>query len=406
MAKPSDDLNHEIESALEGVNLQDLDEHGRAAQAVGAPGAKGRGRGPTFWKGTVAGISGKDVIVELGPRAQGVIALVEFDETPKVGDVYEFTAHGQEDGLWKLSRREAKALAAWNELEPGSLVKARVSGQNTGGLELAIGPLKAFMPASHVSLERVENLAQFIGQNLEVEVLEVDVDKKRVLVSRRSVLAKEREASRAATVGGLAVGQIIQGKVTRVEPFGCFVDLGGIEGLVHVSAISRKRVENPADFVHVGQQVKAKIQKIEEGGRRIALSMKELEADPWDEVGNRVAPGLLITGRVVRLMEFGAFIELFPGIEGLLHVSQMGKERVRRPQDAVKPGESLSVRVVSVDPRQKRIALSRLDERGALLGSDDSVEGSVIDEVIQKTSNAEVKTNLGSLFKKALGDQR
>lgn len=402
MPKPPDDLNHEIESALEGVNLQDLDELGRAPAA-----AKGKAaRGPSFWKGTIAGISEKDVIVELGPRAQGVIPLSEFDPPPKVGEVFEFTAHGQEDGLWRLSRREVKALAAWNELEPGSRVKARVSGQNTGGLELAVGPLRAFMPASHVALERVEDLAQLIGQTLEVEVLEVDVDKRRVLVSRRAVLAKERESAREATLGGLAVGQVVQGKVTRVEPFGCFVEIGGVEGLVHVSALSRKRIENPADVVHVGQQVKAKILKIEEGGRRIALSMKELEADPWEEIGNRVAPGLQITGRVVRLMEFGAFVELFPGIEGLLHVSQMGKERVRRPQDVVKPGESIPVRVVSVDPRQKRIALSRLDERGAVLGSEDSVEGSVIEDVIQRTSQGEVKTNLGSLFKRALGDQK
>ncbi|MBI5434571.1 MAG: S1 RNA-binding domain-containing protein [Planctomycetes bacterium] len=400
MTKPSsnDPLQSEIESALDGINLQDLDEQGRAPRAKGA-------RGPSLWKGVVAGVSGRDVIIELGPRAQGVIALTEFETEPKVGEVFEFTAHGQEDGLWKLSRREAKALAAWNDIEVGSLVKARVSGQNTGGLELSIGPLRAFMPASHVSLERVENLAQFIGQAFEVEVLEVDIDKKRVLVSRRSVLAKERETQRETTVGGLAVGQLIQGKVTRVEAFGAFVDLGGLEGLVHVSALSRTRVENPADVVHVGQQVKAKIMKIEDGGRRIALSMKELEADPWEEVGNRIAPGLQISGRVVRLMEFGAFVELLPGIEGLLHVSQMGKERVRRPQDAVKPGETVSVRVVTVDPRAKRIALSRLDDRGALIGSEDAVEGSVIEEVIQRTQ-VEAKTNLGSLFKKALGDKQ
>ncbi|MCE9594823.1 MAG: S1 RNA-binding domain-containing protein [Planctomycetes bacterium] len=401
----NDPLRQEIDSALEGINLQDLDELGRAP-AKGAKGAKAV-KGPTLWKGVVAGVSGKDVIVELGPRAQGVIALSEFDDVPKVGDVFEFSAHGQEEGLWKLSRREAKALAAWNEVEVGSRVKARVSGQNTGGLELAIGPLRAFMPASHVALERIENLAQFIGQTFEVEVLEVDVDKKRVLVSRRSVLSKERESQRQEAVGGLAVGQVIQGKVTRVEAFGCFVDLGGFEGLVHVSALSRTRVENPSDVVHVGQQIKAKIMKIEDGGRRIGLSMKELEADPWDEVGNRITPGLQITGRVVRLMEFGAFVEVFPGIEGLLHVSQLGttaggKERVRRPQDVVKPGETISVRVLTVDPRGKRIALTRFDERGALIGSEDSVDGSVIDEVLQKTSQVEAKTNLGALFKKAM----
>lgn len=396
MKNPSQDpLKSEIDTALEGINLQELDELGRTP--------KQRASGPRLWKGTIAGISGKDVIVELGPRVQGVLALSEFDDMPKIGQVFEFSAHGQEDGLWKLSRREARALAAWTELQPGAIAKARVSGQNSGGLELSIGPLRAFMPASQVALSREENLAQYIGQQLEVEILEVDPDKKRVLVSRRAVLSKERESARKESLGSLSVGNVVNGKVTRIEPFGAFVDVGGgLEGLVHVSQLSRRRVENAAEVVHTGQQVQAKILKIEEGGKRISLSMKDLEPDPWDEVGSRVSPGTTMTGRVVRLMEFGAFVELIPGIEGLLHVSQLSKDRVRRPQDVVKPGQELSVRIVTVDPRNKRIALSRLDERGAVIGSEDAVEGSVIEEVLAKTQ-VEAKTNLGSLFKKALG---
>jgi small subunit ribosomal protein S1 len=395
-SKNEDPLRNEIDSALEGVNLQDLDD----PQADG----RERAKGPKLWRGTIAGISGKDVIVELGVRSQGVVALSEFDSAPKVGETYEFSAHGQEDGLWMLSRREAKALAAWSELQPGSIAKARVTGQNTGGLELMIGPLKAFMPASQVALAREDDLARYIGQTVEVEVLEVDPEKRRVLVSRRAVLESEREAGRKEALGSLGVGSVMQGKVTRLEPFGAFVDLGGgLEGLVHVSALSRKRVENPSEVVHVGAQVRVKVMKIEEGGKRIGLSMKELEADPWDDLGARVAVGTTVTGRVVRLMEFGAFVELLPGIEGLIHVSQMDKDRVRRPHDLLKPGQEVSVRVLSVDPKSKRIALSRLDERGAIIGSEDAVEGSVIEEVLQKTSGGEAKTNLGSLFKKALG---
>ncbi len=396
---PSDDpLRNEIDSALEGVNLQDLDETGASSAA------KAKRQGPTLWKGTIAGISGRDVIVELGPRSQGVIPLSEFDQPPKVGEVYEFSAHGQEEGLWVLSRKEARALAAWTEVQPGAITKARVSGQNTGGLELTIGPLKAFMPASQVGLNREDNLAQYIGQTLEVEVLEVDVDKKRVLVSRRAVLETERASERKQALGSISVGNVMAGKITRVEAFGAFVDIGGgLEGLVHVSALSRKRVENPNDVVHTGQSVQVKVMKIEEGGKRIGLSMKELEADPWDDVSGRVAVGTQINGKIVRLMEFGAFVELIPGIEGLLHVSQMGKDRVRRPQDVVKPGQDVSVRVLAVDAKNRRISLSRMDERGAIIGSDDAVEGSVIEDVIQKNSGVEAKTNLGSLFKKALG---
>jgi small subunit ribosomal protein S1 len=396
----ADPLAKEVDAALEGVNLQELDASGQM------PG-KGLRGDRHLMRGTVVGFSGGDVIVELGPRMQGVIKKSEFEEVPAVGASFEFTLRGQEDGLWVLSRQEAKSLAAWDELSVGARVEARVSGQNTGGLELRIGPIAAFMPASQVSLSREENLAQFIGQKLVCEVLELDPGKKRVLLSRRTVLEGEREDSRKDALGHLQSGQIVNGKVTRIEPFGAFVDIGGgLEGLLHVSNISRKRVENAGEVLKKGDTVRAMILDIKEGGKRIGLGMKQLEADPWDEIGHRVSVGQILQGRVTRLMEFGAFVELLPGIEGLLHVSQLGRDRVRRVQDAVKPSEELSVRVLNVDTKQKRISLTRLDERGAVIGSDDAVEGSVIDEVIQKNSGGKAATNLGNLFKKALDQKR
>lgn len=393
-----DDLSREIDAALEGMNLQEID----LRKKDGTPGRKGGGEAKVL-RGAVAGISGKDVIIELGPRSQGVIPLAEFDTPPKAGEVFEFTMHGREDDLWRLSRKKAQELAAADSVEVGALVKARVTGQNTGGLELRIGALAAFMPASQVSLSREDNLAQFLNQTFVCEVLEVDPKKRRVVVSRRAVLEQERAEQQKESLGRITVGQRARGKVTRVEPFGAFVDLGGgLEGLVHVSNLSHKRVENANELLQKGQEVEVQVMKIEEGGKRIGLSMKALEPDPWQAVGGRVAPDAVYAGKVKRLMEFGAFVELEPGIEGLLHVSQMAKDRVRRAADLFKVGDTVQVRVLAVEPERQRISLSRLDARGALLGSEDSVDGTVIDQALRQNSGEALKTNLGNLFKKAM----
>lgn len=389
-----DPLAAEIESALDGMNLQEVD----------LP-ARNKSDGRNQKRGTIVGITGDDVFVEIGPRMQGVISLREFETPPKVGEVLEFTLHGREDDLWKLSRKQAQVLAAWDDVQVGSIVKAKVTGQNTGGLELKVGPLSAFMPASHVSLSREENLGQFLTQTLTCEVLEVDRERKRILLSRRSILEGERETERKEVVGKFASGQTVKGKVTRVEPFGAFVDIGnGVEGLVHVSNLTRRRVETATEVVTPGQSVDVMILEIKDGGKRIGLGMKQLEPDPWADAARRYPPDTTVDGTVTRLMEFGAFVELEPGLEGLIHVSQLSKDRVRRPIDVVKPGQKVAVRVVSVEPARARIALSRLDPRGALIGSEDSVDTSVIDTAMKAADNKPISTNLGSLFKKALKD--
>ena len=404
---PKDPLSAEIDAALEGVDLQNLDQAGAPAPAKAGP-AKGAkpARSSNLRTGTITGISGDDVFVELGPRVQGVISLAEFEEKPAVGAKYEFTLHGREDELWLLSRKEALALAAWDEVEVGSLVKARVTGQNTGGLELKIGPMAAFLPASQVGLRHEADLSSYIGQTLTCQVLEVDAGRKRILLSRRIVLEKERESEVKERLGRISTGQVVKGKVTRVESFGAFVDIGGgLEGLVHVSNLSRRRVENAGSVVSTGQEVEVQVLEIQEGGKRIGLSMKALEPDPWEGVKSRFATDSVVEGRVTRIADFGAFVELEPGLEGLLHVSAMAKDRVRRPRDLVKVGETLAVRIVAIDPAQRRLSLSRLDPRGAVLGSEEAVDANVIDEAIVKNASQPAKTNLGSLFKKALGEK-
>jgi small subunit ribosomal protein S1 len=400
-SKRDDPLSREIDDALEGVNLQNVGDEPPAGART-APDAR-RGADSRLKRGTIVGVNGDDVFVELGPRMQGVISVREFEEKPKVGATFEFSLHGREDELWRLSRREALALAASDEVDAGVVVKARVTGQNTGGLELKIGSLAAFMPASQVALRHEDNLGAYLGQTLACLVLEYDRARKRVLLSRRAVLEQERAAEMKDSLGKLASGQTVKGKVTRIEPFGAFVDLGGgLEGLVHVSQLSRRRVENPGDVVTIGQEVEARVLEIKDSGKRIGLSMKALEPDPWDDVGARFTPDMIVAGRVTRLTEFGAFVELAPGIEGLLHVSQMAKDRVRRASDVLKAGQELSVRILSVEPARQRLSLSRLDARGAVLGSDEAVDAAVIDEALQQNVQKPIGTNLGNLFKSAL----
>ncbi len=388
-----DPLSAEIDAALDGVNLQEVD----------SPTSRKSGAPRELMRGQVVGVSGDDVFVELGPRMQGVASLAEFDAPPKVGDVLEFKLNGREDDLWKLSRRAAQELTEAADVEVGSVVKARVTGQNTGGLELRVGQLPAFMPTSLVGLKHGESLSAYLTQSLVCEVLEIDRERRRILLSRRAVLDRERDEQRKESVGRLSAGQRVAGKVVRVEAFGGFVDLGGgLEGLVHVSNISRRRVENANSAMQVGDSVEALILEIKDNGKRIGLSMKALEPDPWDGAAQRYGVDMVVTGKVTRLTDFGAFVELEPGLEGLLHVSQLGKERVRRASDVLKAGQEISVRISAVDAGKQRLSLSRLDSRGAVLGSEESVDAREIDQALREQAAPKVGTSLGALLGKAL----
>ncbi|MDP6409822.1 MAG: S1 RNA-binding domain-containing protein [Planctomycetota bacterium] len=400
-------IDDEITDALEGIDLQSLDkEQYDRSTSGGAPrAAGGAAEDSKLRRGTVVGISGKDVVVELGPREQGIVSISEFDAPPPVGEVVELAVRGRDGDLLLLSRSEALILASWRDMKVGDVVKARVTGQNTGGLELKIGPNSAFMPASHASLAREEDLSRFLGDDMTCKVLEIDRARNRVVLSRRAVLTEDRDRNRAETTAKLVPGSLVKGTVTRIESFGAFVEISpGVEGLVHVSNLSRKRVENPEDVLSSGQQVEAMVLEIKEGGRRIGLGMKQLEPDPWDDIVHRIAEESLVEGRVVRLMDFGAFVELEPGVEGLLHVSQVDRDRVRHVRDAVKEGETVSVRVLSIDPGARRISLSRLDEQGAVIGSEEAADTSAVREAIDRGQSAPGGTNLGDLFRKALGE--
>lgn len=397
----NDSLDKEIEAALDGVDLQALG--ARSEDDSPSAGSNKRSKSKDLMPGTVSGISGDDVIIDLGPRMQGVCGIGEFDEPPTPGQKFQFMNRGRdEDDLWILSLRGAKDLEAWEQLEVGSHTKARVTGQNQGGLTLKIGGNEAFMPMSQISILRDTDASTLLGETLVCEVMEIDRSRNRVLLSRRRVEEGERMVALSEAVGNLTPGSKISGKVTRIEEFGAFVNIGhGIEGLVHVSQISRKRVEKVDEHLKVGQDVQTMILEIKEGGKKISLGMKQLEPDPWDEVPHQLSVDAQVTGKVTRLMDFGAFVEVLPGIEGLLHVSQISTERVQNIQRVLSVGQEVTVRVSNIDPGSQRIGLSRLDARGAMIGSEDAVDNSDIQAALNQSSSP-TGTNLGDLFKKAL----
>lgn len=398
---PDDSLDKEIEAALQGVDLQGL---GRTEEED-APSARAKGRGgrDDLMPGTVAGVSGDDVIVDLGPRMQGVCSITEFDDPPQVGDTHRFMLRGREDDLWLLTLRGARELEQWEQLEVGSHTKARVTGQNQGGLTLKIGSHEAFMPMSQVSVDRDLDVSSLLGQTVVCEVLEIDRSRNRVLLSRRRIEERERLEALSAAVGALEPGTRVRGKVTRIEPFGAFVNIGnGVEGLVHVSQISRQRVDKVDEVLKVGQDVDAMVLELKDGGKRIALGMKQLEPDPWDEVPHLLHVDGQVTGKVTRIADYGAFVEVLPGIEGLLHVSQVSNERIQNLGRVLSVGQELAVRVTSIDSGARRISLSRLDPRGAVIGSDDAVETETIQQKLRESSTGSIGTNLGDLFRRAL----
>ncbi|MCE9596264.1 MAG: S1 RNA-binding domain-containing protein [Planctomycetes bacterium] len=324
------------------------------------------------WKGVVVGIYGNDVFVELGPRMQGVIATKAFETKPELGDEFEFTLRGREDGLWALQRREMQSLATWEDMQVGDLVHARAVRANRDGLELKIGPLHAFMPKSQTGLARDERPDVLVGKTLTCEVLEVDHERQRVLLSRKVVEQRERVDDRQRRAGSLACGQVVHGRVTRIEPYGVFVALGdGLEGLIHVSNLAYERVEHPSLAVAVGQTLGAKVLAVRGGGARVALGVKQLMQSPWPEARARLPIGRIVEGTIKRVLPFGAFVVVLPGIEGLLPLGEVDLRGQRDLRALLAVGERLSVRVVSLDATTERLALSQKHVDGRAIAPDE-----------------------------------
>jgi len=310
-------------------------------------------------KGQIVSISGDDAFVSYGGPSEAVMAANELDGLD-VGDTVEGTVVKTSPDI-RISRKLAKGKASLDLLrqmyENRLPVEGKIAARNKGGFDVNIGGLRAFCPLSQIALGKIDNPDQFIGQSYEFRVTELSDDGRRIVVSRAALL-KEANASKAEeTRRNIVPGAELTGTIKTITPFGAFVDLGGIDGLLHVSEMSRRRVTDPNEVVAVGQEVRVKVIKVENDGKRISLSMKDQEPDPWSDVAERYPAGTQFSGRVVRTTDFGLFVEVEPGIDGLVHYSQL-PFGVKQGDADIAIGTSVTGWIREVDASKKRLSLS------------------------------------------------
>ena len=316
-------------------------------------------------EGTVVQITEDEVCVNIGYKSDGLIKREDL-VTPdvKLGDTIEVEVVKVNDGEGNvlLSQRNILNRKAFAELvekyEKGEYVEGVGKEVVKGGLICMVNGIRAFIPASQLSNRYVEKIGEFVGQDLKLKIIELDEQKKRIVCSRRAVVKEENEARKAEVWGKLAEGAIIKGIVRRLTDFGAFVDLGGVDGLIHVTDLSWAHVKHPSDVVKPEQEVEVKILSLDPERERIQLGLKQLQPKPWDNAPQKYAEGSVITGKVVRITTFGAFVELEPGIDGLVHISQCAPTRINKVEDAVSVGQEVQVKVLAIDPEAKRISLS------------------------------------------------
>ncbi|NBO80846.1 MAG: 30S ribosomal protein S1, partial [Actinobacteria bacterium] len=322
-------------------------------------------------KGTVARITREEVLLEIGWKTEGVILNRELtirqDVDPntvvKLGETVEALVLTLEDkeGRLLLSKKRAQYERAWGDVEriknEDGIIEGVVLEEVKGGLIVDIG-LRGFLPASLVEMRRVKELTPYVGQKIQAKILELDRNRNNVVLSRRAVLEATHRENRDGFLVNLKVGEVRKGRVSSIVAFGVFVDLGGMDGLIHVSELSWKHVDNPADIVKIGDEVEVKVLEIDGERERISLSLKATQQDPWQAFAAGHAVNQLVYGRVTKIVPFGAFVQVGDGIEGLVHISEMSTHHVEAPEQVVTPGEELWVKIIDLDLARRRISLS------------------------------------------------
>lgn len=384
----SADLNAEIDEAMAALGLgpegpkQGGGKKGKhqppaaphhSVTPIGGP-AKAKVHGPRVVQagrehraGTVVSVGPTDIFIEFGPKELGVAPRLQWpdDQLPVVGTELEVVVDRYEtaESIFICSRPGTVQKAAWEMLEVGQVVEAKVTGVNKGGLELEVAGHRAFMPASQVGLDRIDDLSVYVGQKFPCQVSQLDRrGKGNIVLSRRDILEVERKEKAGKLREVLKEGDTLDGIVRKIMPFGAFVDIGGLDGLVHVADLSYERVgfgeQAVAKHVKEGQAVRVRVMKLDWDNNRISLGIKQLQSDPFATAVNDITEGADITGRVTRLADFGAFVEIAPGVEGLVHVSEIAHRRINVPGDVLKVDEIIQARVLKIDPETRRISLS------------------------------------------------
>lgn len=357
-------------------------------------------------KGRVTKVEDNQALVDVGYKFDGVIPISELSSlhVDQVTDVLQegqevevkvLRVNDEEDKLI-LSKRAVDAERAWAELqrkfETGETMEATVADIVKGGLVVDVG-VRGFIPASLVERHFVEDFSDYKGRTLPLKVIEIDPSKNKLILSHKAVLEEEAEKKKQATLESLEEGQVIEGTVQRITDFGAFVDIGGVDGLVHVSELAWNRVEHPSDVLSEGDKVQVKVLKVDRDNERISLSIKETQPGPWEKVGDEIKAGDVITGTVKRLVSFGAFVEVYPGVEGLVHISQISRKHIATPAEVLEEGQEVRVKVLDMMPEQKRISLSIKDA--------EQEEARKELQNIDRNNNGGLNVTLGDVF----GDQ-
>jgi small subunit ribosomal protein S1 len=321
--------------------------------------------------GNVVRIDKDEVLVDIGYKSEGVIPSNELSirksvdpsEEVELGEEVDALVLTKEDqeGRLILSKKRARFEKAWRRIEAaaesGEPVEGTVIEVVKGGLILDLG-VRGFLPASLVDIRRVHNLDEFMSQKLECKVIELNRSRNNVVLSRRAVLEEERKEVREQILGRLQPGQVVEGKISNIVDFGAFVDLDGIDGLIHISELSWSHVNHPSEVVAIGDSVRIKVLDIDRDRQRISLGLKQTQEDPWQRVVSTHRPGDVLEGKVTKVVAFGAFVEILPGVEGLVHISELADHHVENPSEVVEPGAVLNVKILEIDEERRRLSLS------------------------------------------------
>ncbi|MCA1945304.1 MAG: 30S ribosomal protein S1 [Desulfovibrio sp.] len=320
-------------------------------------------------KGEVVRVEKEHVLVDVNFKSEGQININEFKDADgnvavKVGDQVDvYVARKDEvEGSIVLSRDKAKRMQLFDRLEDvqenNDVIKGTIQRRIKGGYTVDLGGLEAFLPGSHVDLRPVPDMDALVGQEFEFRVLKINRRRSNVIVSRRVLLEEERESKRSKLLSTLEEGQVVTGKVKNITEYGVFVDLGGLDGLLHITDMSWKRVKHPKELVKLGQELELKVLNFDRDSKKVSLGLKQLKPDPWTSITEKYPEGARLAGKVTNLVDYGAFVELEPGVEGLVHISEMSWTRkLRHPSQMVKQGDEVEVVILGVDPDKKRISL-------------------------------------------------
>lgn len=319
--------------------------------------------------GKVTKVEEKQAFVDVGYKVDGIVPISELSSlhVEKVsdilneGDEVELKVTKMEDDELVLSRRGAQADKAWDELqgkfESGEIIEAEVAEVVKGGLVVDLG-VRGFIPASLVERHFVEDFSDYKGKTLRLKVVEIDPSENKLILSQRAVLDDEAASKKQQVLEDLKIGDTVEGTVQRLTDFGAFVDIGGVDGLVHISQMAHHRVESPGEIVKEGDKINVKVLAVDAESERVSLSIKETLPGPWTTIEGQIEPGDVIEGQVKRLVSFGAFVEVAPGVEGLVHISQIANRHIGTPGEVLEEGQSVKAKVLDINPSEQRISLS------------------------------------------------